>query len=240
MKALNDFYKKSELGFALLWIGLYVLLLSLADGLSQSLGVEKLLSAPLAAAFSVFLYIWVKKTGSMEKYGLGVFRGKAGDYLYFIPLFILVSMNLWGGLAFPLSPLETFLYIFSMLFVGFLEELIFRGFLFQALLKSNSPKMAILIASLTFGIGHAVNLLNGAELLATLLQLVYACAVGFMFTVLVYRSKNLWPCILCHSGVNALSVFSRMGETTGLSLFSAAVMTILSLAYGIRILRKIK
>ena len=43
-----------------------------------------------------------------------------------------------------------------MLCVGFMEEVIFRGLLFKAIAKDNA-KMAIVISSVTFGLGHVLN-----------------------------------------------------------------------------------
>ena len=42
---------------------------------------------------------------------------------------------LWYGVAMNVSLLETVLYILTMFCVGFLEEMIFRGFLFNAMAK---------------------------------------------------------------------------------------------------------
>ena len=102
------------------------------------------------------------------------------------------------------------LYILSMLCVGFLEEMIFRGFLFNALVR-DGVKSAIIISSVSFGIGHIVNLVNGsgAELLPTMLQVVYAIAIGFAFVMIYYKTKSLLPCILTHSILNSLSVFAN-------------------------------
>ena len=64
-------------------------------------------------------------------------------------------------------------HIILMLCVGFIEEVIFRGFLFKAIAKDN-VKTAIIISSVTFGVGHLVNLVNGSgmELVANLFQIV--------------------------------------------------------------------
>ena len=48
-----------------------------------------------------------------------------------------------------------------MLCVGFWEEVIFRGLLFQAIAKDNI-KSAVIISCVTFGIGHIINLFNGS------------------------------------------------------------------------------
>ena len=122
-----------------------------------------------------------------------------------------------------------------MLCVGFLEELIFRGFLFRAMCKDN-VKSAIIVSSITFGIGHIVNLLNGAELLSTLLQVCYAIAIGFLFTIIVYYGKSLIPCILCHSIVNSLSVFAVESDNL-LDIITAIVIIVVSLTYTLWIIK---
>jgi membrane protease YdiL (CAAX protease family) len=102
-----------------------------------------------------------------------------------------------------------------MLCVGFLEEMIFRGFLFQAMAK-NGVKSAIVVSSVTFGIGHIINLINGsgAELLPNLLQVVYAVAVGFAFVMIYCRTKSLMPCIITHGVFNGLSAFANEAVMT--------------------------
>ena len=135
--------------------------------------------------------------------------------LFYAPLFILLTANLWYGAAMNLSPLETVLYILSMFCVGFLEEMIFRGLLFQAMVK-NGVRAAIIVSSVTFGIGHIVNLINGsgAELLPNLLQVVYAIAIGFAFVMIYCKTKSLMPCILTHSIFNGLSAFANQAAMT--------------------------
>ena len=68
-----------------------------------------------------------------------------------------------------------------MLCVGFLEEVIFRGLLFQAIAKDNI-KSAVIISSVTFGIGHIINLFNGSgmDLVNNLCQIVFAFAIEQM------------------------------------------------------------
>lgn len=235
---LKKLYAKSELWFSLVWIIAYVVLFSLADSISSGLGVEKLITAPLAAALTAFLLVWLKRSDMFAKYGLTKVAVDHKRYLYYLPLLVLISTNLWGGFALRLSPIETVLYVISMIGVGILEEVIFRGFLFKALCK-DSFKTAVIISSVTFGIGHIVNLLNGADFLPTLLQIVYATAAGFLFTILVHRSGTLLPCIITHSAINSLSAFGAE-RSPALDLITAAVLTILSLLYAWWILKKTK
>ena len=137
-----------------------------------------------------------------------------------------------------MTPAESVLYALSMLFVGFLEEILFRGFLFTALCKTGVHR-AMVISSLTFGLGHIVNLFNGSPRADTLMQICYAMAVGFLFTVVFYKSGSLWPCILTHSVLNALSTFAnRQGQTLTYALGVSGFLCAVSLAYGVYLLGK--
>ena len=158
-------------------------------------------------------------------------------YLYFIPLGVIISVNLWGGFHINHSARDIVLHILTMLNIGFIEELIFRGFLFRMMAK-NGIKSAIIVSAVTFGMGHIINLLNGAELIPTLMQICYATAIGYLFVIIFHKSKSLVPCIITHCLVNSLSIFNV--ENT-LSLYIAPIfLTIIPLAYGIYIHRTVK
>ena len=232
---MTHLYEKNKLTFALVCIVAYVVLMSLADGLSQQLGVEKLVTAPVGAALAALLMLWIMRRRLGEELGLCRFKGDARRYLCFLPLAVLASCNLWNGVHMNFTAGETALYVISMLSVGVIEELVFRGFLFTALLR-DGVRRAVIISSLTFGLGHIVNLLNGAALLPTLLQLVYACAVGFMFTVLFYKGGSLWPCMITHGILNALSAFAVDG-TDAVDMLTAAALTVISVLYALWILK---
>lgn len=235
---MDKLYQKNELTFAIIWIVIYVVAMSLADMFSAMIGIEKVLTAPIAIGISVFLIVWIIKKGLGEKYGLTKGKIDIVRYLFFIPLILMVSVNFWGGVALNFSPLETVLFVISMLGVGFMEEIIFRGFLFKALLKDNL-KMAIIISSVTFGIGHVINLINGADLVPTLLQICYAIAGGFMFTIIFYKSGTLIPCIVAHSLINATSAFEGQTSLT-LNIITAVVLTVVSVGYAIWLWKGIK
>ena len=212
---LKKLYEKSEIWFAVVWIIAYVVFASIADNISADLGIEKIVTLPVLIALSAFLLFFVRKNGLTEKYGLCKPQLPAAKMLYYIPLLVLLTANLWYGARLNQSPLETVLYVLSMFCVGFLEEMIFRGLLFQAMVK-NGVRSAIIVSSVTFGIGHIVNLINGsgAELLPNLLQVVYAIAIGFAFVMIYCKTKSLMPCILTHSIFNGLSTFANEAAMT--------------------------
>ena len=233
---MKKLYEKNPLTFALVWIGIYVLSFSLSDSLSARLGTEKLVTAIVGLGLTVGLFVWTCKQGLGRKMGLIPPEADPKQLLYYIPLLLIPTVNLWFGAHMNLSFLEICLYVFSMLCVAFLEELIFRGFLFKALCGENL-KTAIIVSSVTFGVGHIVNLLNGAELVSTLMQIVYAVAIGFTFTYLFLVCGSIWPCILCHGAINGLSVFAPNPGLGG-GLASAAFLCAVSIGYGLYLAKK--
>lgn len=229
-------YKKNVMNFSLMWIIAYVVLLSAADSFSVSLGFKKIITAPVSIIFALLIFGFIKKHNLTEQYGLCALTGSLKNYLYFIPLILIISVNLWNGVTLNVSALETVLFILSMLCVGFIEEVIFRGFLFKAMCKDN-VKLAIFVSSITFGLGHIVNLLNGRELIPTLLQICYATAIGFLFTIIFYKGKSLLPCIITHSIFNSLSVFA-VQSTQMIGIIISILLCVISLGYALWILKK--
>lgn len=212
---MKKLYEKSELTFALAWIGIYCVLQSLANPLNRILGVEYSASAALCILQAVAIFTFVRKNGLMERYGLCRATLPARRFLYYIPLVLLASRNFWNGAAINLPPAGTACYILCMLGVGFVEEMIFRGFLFRAMEKDNA-RSAILVSSVTFGLGHLLNLVNGsgATLAENLFQVTGAIAIGFCFVILFYRGGSMWPCILTHAAINISSAFANVAGLT--------------------------
>ena len=237
---MNNIYKKSEIAFAILWIIVYIVSLSIADNISAAIGIEKLITLPVCIVLTVILTIWICKNRHTKKYGLCKSEIPPSQLLFYIPLVLLVSTNLWFGVSMNLTILETVLYMLSMLLVGFLEEIIFRGLLFQAMCKDD-VKTAMIVSSVTFGVGHIVNLFNGsgADLFSNLLQVCYAMAAGFLFTMLFYKTKSLWACIITHGVLNALSVFANEAAMTPAKEgMTAVLLIVISMAYAQYIRKK--
>ena len=235
---MRKLFEKDEVGFALIWIGIYVAGFAGADSLSQTMGAPKLLTVIIGLVISVCLYGFIRRNHLTEYYGLRRVQGGAGQYLYYIPLIVLSSVNLWHGLKLNCSVQEAALYVISMCFVGFLEEVIFRGLLFKGMYKSNL-RSAVAVSSITFGMGHIVNLLLGEPLFSTILQLIYASAIGFCYTAFFCASGSILPCILSHAFINASSVFAAEPSAREQVVFSI-VLIVLDIGYGIWLLRRMK
>ena len=158
---MKKLYEKNELTFAIVWIAVYCVLQSLANPLNQAIGVEYAASAFFCILQAIVLFCFLRKNNLLKRYGLCKSPVPAWRFLYYLPLIILASGKLWNGVAVNYNPAETACRIVCMLCVGFLEEVIFRGLLFRAIAKDNI-RSAVIISSVTFGIGHIINLFNGS------------------------------------------------------------------------------
>ena len=236
---MKKLYEKNELTFAIVWIVVYCVLQSLANPLNKAIGVAYAASAAFCVLQTVALFAFIRKNNLQKRYGLCKSAVPACRFLYYMPLLILASGNLWNGVALNSSPAATACRIVCMLCIGFLEEVIFRGFLFKAIAKDNI-KSAVVISSVTFGIGHIINLFNGSgmDVVGNLCQIVFAIAVGFLLVTIFYRGGSLLPCILVHSAINTLGTFANDANlTTETHLLHLAVLIVITVAYTLILTR---
>lgn len=228
---MKKLYNKNQLMFSIVLIVIYVVGASVCDSVSEKTGLTKALTLPFFIVFSAVILLFLGKEKFFREFGLCKSQLPAKKLLYFIPLVLLCLLNVITGMSITKTVPVIILEVLSMLFVGFLEEIIFRGFLFKAMAK-DSLKAAVVVSSLTFGIGHIVNLLNGAEVISTLCQIVGAVGFGFMCVMIFAKSESLLPCIITHSVFNMLSVFTPETEMVT-TIIVSAVMLVITVGYGI-------
>ena len=230
---MKKLYEKNELAFAIAWIVIYCVLQSPANPLNKVIGIEYAASAAFCILQTVVLFNFIRKNNLQKRYGLCKSPVPARRFLFYVPLLVLASGNLRNGVAINYTPVETACRVVCMLCVGFLEEAIFRGLLFEAIAKDNI-KSAIVISSVTFGVGHIINLFNGSgmDLVNNLCQIVFAIAVGFLLVTFFYRGGSLLPCILVHSAINTLGTFANnAGLTTETRLRHIAALIAVTAVY---------
>lgn len=230
---MKKLYEKNELTFSIMWIVVYCVLQSLANPLNKVIGIEYAASAVFCILQTIVLFNFIRKNKLQERYGLCKSSVPASRFLYYVPLIILATGNLWNGAAVNYSLPETVCRITCMLCVGFLEEVIFRGFLFVSIAKEN-VRSAIIISSVTFGVGHLINLFNGSgmELVNNLCQICFAIAVGFLLVTIFYRGGSLLPCIIVHSAINTLGTFANDTDLTmQMNLLHIFALILITVAY---------
>lgn len=242
---MKKLYEKSEVSFALVWIGLYVVVMNIAlqfcggfDDLASKTVEQLLVPVGCITALAVAVTVWVLRNGLAEHFGLCGFKGNVKAFLWFLPLIAMSCINLKNGLAL-MAPLPVALLMMAnQSLAGYVEEVIFRGFLFRGMEKDNLHS-AIIVSAVTFGAGHIVNLANTADILGVLLQVCYAIVIGFLYTVIVYKGGSLLPCIASHMFVNGTSVFApEQGPFTDLveTVFGHATTDLVQIASALLII----
>ena len=225
---MKKLYEKKPILFAVAFIVLYCAVTipirgAYGDGSIQSLaGLSAV--AVLIAAVSSAIPLW-------KKLGVAARPRNLRACLFVLPMWLLATGNVWGGFRMNYSGAAAWYAAGSMALVGFVEEMIFRGFLFRAMLKKDGPKAAVIVSAVTFGIGHIVNLLAGMATVENLIMIAFAVAWGFVFTMVYYKSGSLMPCIIAHVVVDVLSVVSL--ETTFSALVYAGATIVLGGAYSL-------
>ena len=135
---MRKLYENKPVLFAVLFIVLYCAVTipirgGYGDGSIQSILGLSAITAFIAVVSSI-IPLW-------KKLGVAAKAQNARMCLYFIPMIILATGNIWDGIEMHYSGAALWYAIGSMALVGFVEEMIFRGFLFRALLKKDGPSI---------------------------------------------------------------------------------------------------
>lgn len=88
--------------------------------------------------------------------------------------------------------------------IGLFEELAFRGVILLSLAENRHATRfdlfrCILLTSAVFGAVHLANLFAGAGVGAVIRQIGYSFLIGAMCAVVLYKTANLWLCVLLHA-----------------------------------------
>ncbi len=149
--------------------------------------------------------------------GLGFRRVASGTVqpvLCYIPLLAIAFSNMIGGLAFGgdmdslVSNVDFLLANLAFtLVIGLSEELFFRGIICNMWLEKSATH-AIVISATLFGLCHGMNVLAGAPVCETLLQIFFAYVYGIVMAIIFIKGRSIVPCILLHMLHDFLSFIS--------------------------------
>lgn len=118
--------------------------------------------------------------------------------LTWLPM-LYVVIGLVVAAIFGLPPVAVLAWIMiNTLFVGFSEELMFRGAILQAFRHVTTIWRAVLLTSVAFGAVHSLNVFVTGNLKNALIQSTAAFLSGLVFIALRLRTGSLWPSIITH------------------------------------------
>lgn len=160
----------------------------------------------------------------------------------FIAAFAVMAAN--NGLLPPAAIGFVFL---NTAMVGFSEETMFRGILFQAFRKAMPIRAALGLSTILFGALHVLNGFITGDFAAASTQAVAAAMSGLMYMALLIRTGSIWPSIIAH-GLWDFTLFLTTGPASApasppppssLALLGPLAFALPSFLYGLYLLRKI-
>lgn len=210
---------------------------SLEDSMSVAIALPYLAACLLLAAL-IAVMRW-------RDIGLNAPRSVKSTLILWFPalyLFLFYYTALLAGL--PPLPIMAYLFINSLM-VGFSEEVMFRGVLYQALLTRVSFWPAVWVSSALFGAVHILNFFVTGDIAAACAQAVAAFFCGILFMAIRLGTGSLWPAI----GFHALWDFGTflMSASNGgralpppgiLSGMLPILLVVPNFAYGLYLLRE--
>lgn len=199
---------KKELTFSVIWIVIYFILIILANVLSDYVvKIPNSVNAFVEILFPTVVIVYLKKKGLLSYYGINSLKHlNFKNLLFCVPMIVIAVLNLGFGIHINYSRQQLLLFSAAMLGMGFSEEILFRSFLIKALMNKNT-KIAVFAPSIIFGVIHLTNLFGGANLIQTLLQVIYAVSFALMCSLFFIKTNNIIPCMICHSITNITNSF---------------------------------
>ena len=213
---------------------------------SQNEKRNRLIKSLLPLVFGAPLAIWFMVRGES-----GLFK-KPRKWLYLAPC-LLVAVNNFPFFSYfagkseflSVKSLDLLLFLSYCLFVGLFEECVFRGIVFPVIasrLSANKKGIVqtFFISSAVFGLSHLLNLLAGAGVGATLLQVLYSTLIGGLCGFVLMKTQNVLLCAFVHAvyDISGLLLDPTWGFGSGVvfDLPTALTMGIIGVAVGVFVL----
>ena len=218
--------EKSPVLHAVVWVVIYVTLVNVGDALSEMTKIAWLPTAVLLSFLSLVLTAYLKRGKGLGQLKLrGVSRQDSAQTLLYLPLIALAFIQFAAGLESSLSAADIAVICLLMAGTGYVEELLFRGLLFEGIRGKSGLNRAILISGVTFGLGHIVNLLRGYDAAQMAGQIVLAVGIGLVLALLIALTKNLMPGILFHIVFNISGSITK-GDSASQTFIMIAVLAV--------------
>lgn len=166
--------------------------------INNGVRAERLATITVRLIVIVISIILIIKYGFFDKLKSFSLKG----FLLILPAFLVAINNaplfsLFSGSAkLNSSAADIAIYAVYCFSIGASEELVFIGLIFPLVSialknKNNSIIKAALITAAAFSLSHAINILGGAGIVQTLVQVLYTFLIGGMCIIVVLYAKNL-------------------------------------------------
>lgn len=235
---MSNLMEKKPILHAVLWIAIYIAAVNAGDAWSEATGMPYI-TGILLILLSAVLFAYLRKNQRLTYYGLRkVSAQDARRALFYIPLIVLAFIQLFVGVS-RTAVANVTVTCLLMAGTGFIEEMLFRGFLYQGIRRRRGVVPAILISGITFGLGHVVNLLRGYTLAEQAEQIATAVVIGIVLAMLVAISRSIVPGILFHIIFNITGTIAAPDNVFGhfQTLYLLLAILVISALYAVSLIR---
>ncbi|MEK4048275.1 CPBP family intramembrane glutamic endopeptidase [Paenibacillus sp. FSL H8-0048] len=226
--------------YSLVWGVVLTLAVSIASAVAtiMEFGDMGIRNAQACAylVMGIIVTVYMKrKDSSLVSFGFRKLEAEPSRaVLFYIPLIIIaVAQPLMNGINVELGAPDVISIVMMTLLVGYTEEAIFRGVIWNYL-KSRGPLFYIVFSSIFFGVLHMSNAFGGNDLIHTLLQVINALLLGCLLALLIETGRNIVPLIAFHFIYDALAMVSN--ENLEHEVLIVSILNIMYLLYGIYLL----
>jgi len=168
------------------------------------------------------IYLWVVKHKRVRFSELGFPKGQRKRICLGVAIGILlfIFMGLIFGVpGFPVifkSGYAFDAHFFAILFLQIIvyvvigppvEEIFYRGFMYQVLRQNWGITLALILISLHFGVMHLPGFIPSSLYYRGFVRFAQFFLIGIVFNILFQGTKNLWTPISAHSTYNLLVTF---------------------------------
>ncbi|MBR4237168.1 CPBP family intramembrane metalloprotease [bacterium] len=202
---------------------------------TKNILLKELFSRLILAAFIIYLVIYGKFASLKPN-----FKNMLRNLLWMIPCFLVALANfpfsaLINGTAIVERKDLIHLLIINCVLIAIIEDFFFQGILrsiVEDYFKNTKHRLffVILIVSTIFALSHLLNLLSGASIGATILQVGYTFLMGGLFSTIKTKTNDIWLIVLIHT---IFDVGGTLINKLGSGVFQDRLFWIFTIIFGI-------
>ena len=197
--------------------------------------LKEFLSRLILASFVIYLVIYGKFAKLKPD-----FSNLGKNLLWMIPCFLVAFAN------FPFSALISGsavieradlipLLVINCILIAILEDFFFQGIVrtvVEDYFKNTKNRvfLTILTVSTIFALSHLLNLLSGASIASTLLQVGYTFLMGGLFSTIMTKTKDIWLIVVIHT---IFDIGGTLVNKLGSGIFQDKLFWIFTVVFGV-------
>ncbi len=198
---MRDIARRRPLTFSIVALVIPLVAMQALDAVMTALEIPDLPSRlVIEALFAGYVAFLLTRLGWWRRAGFTQL-GTPRRLLATLPLFLLPLLVLAANGIKPAAGERVIGFVLFTFLVGLAEEGLLRGVVLQALLPGG-PRRAVLVSSVLFGLAHATNILTGAPVETTAVQVLENSFLGVAIAGAYLYAGTIWPVVVLHTFID--------------------------------------